>query len=433
MSAEFKEEVPTDPLANTTSSDVESASPSPSTSKPADEIPNGGLRAWLQVLGSFSLFLNTWGVINSFGAFQSYYEDELLRHVSSSDISWIGSLQACLLLIIGVATGPLFDAGYFYVLLSVGSFLVVFGMFMTSLCTEYWQLMLAQGLTCGLGSGCLFIPSVAIVSTYFTTKKSFATGIAASGSGLGGVIYPIVFARLQPRIGFGWATRVIAFLMLGMLLGCLAVMRVRVLPPQKRRLLEPRAFLELPFTMFTVAEFFGFMGLYIPFFYCTAYAAKNTGMSHNLSFYMLPIINAGSVFGRIIPNFLADKTGPLNMLIPCSLISALLAFCWIAIESTGGFIIFSLLYGFFSGTFVSLPPTTVVSLSPSLQMVGTRMGMSFCFAGLGLLIGTPVAGAILQSSGWLGTQLFCACSVTVAVACCLVARFSKAPALMAKA
>ncbi|KAJ5887890.1 MFS general substrate transporter [Penicillium taxi] len=407
--------------------------PNPSSLAPASEAPNGGVKAWLQVLGSFFLFLNTWGVINSFGVFQSYYQKELIPNSSSSNISWIGSVQACLLLIIGVFTGPLFDAGYFYVLLSLGSFLVVFGMFMTSLCTEYWQLILAQGIAVGLGSGCLFIPSVAIVSTYFTTKRSFATGLAASGSSLGGIIYPIIFVRLQPQIGFGWSTRVIAFIMLGMMLICLAVMRVRVLPPQKRRLLEPRAFLEVPFTMFTITEFFGFMGLYIPFFYCITYASEKTKASENLAFYMLPIINAGSVFGRIIPNFLADKTGPLNILIPCSLISALLAYCWIAIESFGGFIVFAILYGFFSGTFVSLPPTTVVSLSPSLGLVGTRMGMSFTFAGLGLLIGTPVAGAILHSYGWLGTQLFCACSVAIAGVCCIIARFSRESSLIAQA
>jgi hypothetical protein len=28
--------------------------------KPADEIPDGGIKAWLQVLGSFILFMNSW-------------------------------------------------------------------------------------------------------------------------------------------------------------------------------------------------------------------------------------------------------------------------------------------------------------------------------------------------------------------------------------
>ncbi|CAK1357395.1 putative transporter MCH4 [Cercospora beticola] len=395
--------------------------------------PNGGLKAWLQVLGSFILFFNTWGLVNSFGVFQTYYTTDILSNVSESDISWIGSIQAFLLLIIGVGTGPLFDAGFFFHLLCGGGFLIILGQYMTSLCTQYWQFMLAQGITVGLGCGCLFIPSVAIVSTYFTTKKSFATGIAASGSSIGGIIYPIVFARLQPRIGFRNTNIVIASIMLATTLVCVAVMRVRVLPPQKRRLVDLQAFRELPFTAFSIAEFFGFMGMYIPFFYIQTFSADKGITGATLAFYMLPVLNAASVFGRIIPNFFADKTGPLNMLIPTSALAAVLGFCWIAVDGKAGLFVFCIFYGLFSGTFVSLPPTTVVSLSPSLSVVGTRMGMSFSFAAFGILVGNPVAGAILKSGGWLGLQLFCACSVTAATAVCVVARFGKAKGLMEKA
>lgn len=395
---------------------------------PSEPIPDGGFTAWLQVLGSFFLFLNSWGIVNSFGVFQTYYASELLRDQTPSNISWIGSIQAFLLLIIGVATGPIYDAGYFRTLLFSGTFLTVFGMMMTSISKSYWEVMLAQAICVGLGSGCLFIPSVAIVATYFTTKKAFATGIATSGSSLGGVIYPIVFHKLVPRIGFGWATRVLAFIMMATLTISLAVMKVRVKPPHKRELLQLSAFKELPYTLFALGEFLGFMGLYIPFFYIQIYAteAPHTHVDGTLAFYLLVILNAASIFGRVIPNFLADKTGPLNMLIPCAAISSLLAFCWIKIRSTAGLIIFCILYGFFSGTFVSLPPTTVVSLSPSLAVVGTRMGMSFAFAGLGLLVGTPVAGAILGSgTSFVGVQVFCGATVAAATVAILGARYFK--------
>jgi len=99
-----------------------------------------------------------------------------------------------------------------------------------------------------------------------------------------------------------------------------AVMRVRIPPASKRRLLELHAFKDVPYTMFSIAELLGFMGLYIPFFYIQLYALERTTMSADRAFYLLPILNAASLFGRIIPNFLADKTGPLNMLIPCSII-----------------------------------------------------------------------------------------------------------------
>ena len=87
------------------------------------------------------------GIVNSFGVFQTYYETGLLSSSSASDISWIGSIQGFLLLVMGVVTGPLFDKGYFYAEIWTGSFLSVFGIMMTSLSTQYWQVMLAQGVS----------------------------------------------------------------------------------------------------------------------------------------------------------------------------------------------------------------------------------------------------------------------------------------------
>jgi hypothetical protein len=37
-------------------------------------VPNGGLKAWLQVLGGFFVLFNTWGILNTFGAYQLYGE-----------------------------------------------------------------------------------------------------------------------------------------------------------------------------------------------------------------------------------------------------------------------------------------------------------------------------------------------------------------------
>jgi MFS family permease len=90
-----------------------------------------------------------------------------------------------LLIFVGVLTGPAYDAGYFNHLAWTGLFLVVFGYMMLSFCTQYWQVMLAQGLAVGFGTACLFIPSVAILPQYFLKKRALANGIAASGSSMG--------------------------------------------------------------------------------------------------------------------------------------------------------------------------------------------------------------------------------------------------------
>ena len=79
------------------------------------------------------------GVFNTYGAFQTFYEQELLSSSSASAISWIGSIQGFLLLLIGSLTGPVFDMGYVRSLMIVGSFLMVFSLMMTSLAKKYYE------------------------------------------------------------------------------------------------------------------------------------------------------------------------------------------------------------------------------------------------------------------------------------------------------
>jgi MFS family permease len=125
------------------------------------------------------------GILNTFWAYQTYYETGELYIASSSNISWIGSVQSSLLLILGLVTGLLYDAGYFHALLYSGSLMILLGQMMTSFCHEYYQALLAQGFCIGIGVGLIFISGGAILSTYFNSRLALANGIAAAGSGLG--------------------------------------------------------------------------------------------------------------------------------------------------------------------------------------------------------------------------------------------------------
>lgn len=147
--------------------------------------PDGGLHAWLKVAGGFLIYINIWGFTISFGAFQSYYRTTLLSSSSPSAISWIGTMQAWLLIVIGILSGPLFDLGYFRVMLLTGNFLVVLGIMMLSLSTTYWQVFLSQGVCMGLGAGLLYIPSLALVGVWFEKKRSMALGMVMSGIAVG--------------------------------------------------------------------------------------------------------------------------------------------------------------------------------------------------------------------------------------------------------
>jgi MFS family permease len=168
------------------------------------------------VAAGFMLFFNTWGMINTFSVFQTYYEIGELFEASSSDISWIGSIQCFLLQLTGLVTGPIYDRGHLRLLLVTGSFLVVFGLMMLSLCTEYWQALLAQAFCIGIGGGLLFTPTVSLLPTWFSNRMGLAVGIASAGSSVCGVVYPIVLHRLLhvADVGFPWAVRTLGFLTL---------------------------------------------------------------------------------------------------------------------------------------------------------------------------------------------------------------------------
>lgn len=201
-------------------------------------------------------------------------------------------------MMVGALTGPIYDAGYFRELLIFGSFMLVFGQMMLSLCDTYWQVLLAQAFCIGIGTGALFVPSVAILSTYFSTRIGTAIGIAASGSSFGGIVYPIVFHKLLPEIGFAWTSRVLGFIILATMMIPNICMRVRVLPPNSRSLFDLRAFAIPAYSLQVLGFFFGFMGLYMPFFYAQLYALQHHITNENLAFYLLAVMNSTSTFGR---------------------------------------------------------------------------------------------------------------------------------------
>ena len=80
----------------------------------------------------------------------------------------------------------------------------------------------------------------------------------------------------------------------------LAFMRARIMPSTQRKFVELAAWREAPYALFGIAEFLGFMGLYIPFFYVQIYALERAIVDEDLGFYLLALLNAGSFFGRIV-------------------------------------------------------------------------------------------------------------------------------------
>ncbi|KAG8405756.1 hypothetical protein J3458_021691 [Metarhizium acridum] len=291
---------------------------------------------------------------------------------------------------------------------SPGSFLHVFGLMMCSLGTQYYQILLAQGVCSAVGVSAIFQPSINVIHGWFNKKRGAAFGILATGSSLGGVIFPIMVSRLIREVGFPWAMRTCAFLILALLI--VANLTIRAAhPPRPHKL--TKAQLAKPFSefdfVFLCAGFFCFtFGIFVPIDYLPV-QALDAGVDPNLVQYLLSILNAASLFGRLFSGIVGDKIGRYNIFVTvCALTGIWVLALWIPSSSTGGIIAFAALFGICSGAYVSLIGPLVAQISP-LREIGFRTGIIFFIASIGGLTTNPISGAILgDDKNWLGVKVF---------------------------
>ncbi|KAK7432451.1 hypothetical protein QQZ08_001016 [Neonectria magnoliae] len=365
------------------------------------------------------------GVINSFGVFQPYYVDMLTRQ--PSDISWIGSFEVFLLFFIGTFTGRLTDAGFFRPLYITGILLVALGMFSTSFCSTYWQFFIAQGVCVGLGNGLLFCPCMAVTSTYFAKKRSLAFGLAAAGSTSGGLIFPSMVRQLLPQVGFAWTIRSIAFIQVATLILAGFFMQSRLPPRSTGPLVEWSAFKDLEYSFYTIGAYLAFWATYFAFHYIAAFSRDTLDLSYSTSLDLLLVLNGIGGPGRIVPAFLGDHLGPVNMFLTSTLVSGLIMYCWAAVNSVPGLYAWAVFYGFAVGGVQSVFPAGLTSLTSDPQKQGTRMGMVFTIVSFATLTGSPIAGAIIKSQGgkYLGAQIFAGTSMVLGAAFVSAAKIVK--------
>jgi len=361
------------------------------------DFPEGGRKAWLVVFGSWCALFSSLGIMNTMGAFQEHISSHQLENLDVSIVGWIFSLYASLTFEVGLFVGPIFDAyGPRYLIIS-GSILVVLSMTFVGNCTELWQFIMCFSVLGGVGSALLFSPSIAIVGHYFDERRGTATGIAATGGAFGGIVYPLILQVLIPKIGFAWSTKVIAGISLMLCLFANIFIKDR-LPPSPNANARPdiRILARPAFAAAVLGVFLLESALFVPLTYITSYSLAQ-GFNPTFSFLVLPILNLGSVFGRWLPGFIAYKIGRFNTAILAIIltVSAVLG-VWLPFGNTKpGLITFALLFGFASGSNISLTPVCVSQLC-SIENYGRYYSTCFSIVSLGCLTGVPIAGRILD-------------------------------------
>lgn len=337
-----------------------------STDPYGNTYPEGGLESWLVVFGSFMALFGSLGLMNTIGTFQAYLSTHQLKDYSEGSIGWIFGVYAFLTFFCGVQVGPIFDAKGPRLLVFSGSVLVVVVMIAVGFCTQYWHFMVVLGIINGVATALLFTPAVSAVGHFFYEKRGVATGMAATGGSIGGIVFPLALESLFPKVGFAWATRVVALICLITLgMACLLVKsRLPSKPASKENILPDfRIFRDPIFTFTTAGIFFIEWGLFIPLSYISSYALAHN-LSTDFSYQVLAILNAGSCIGRFLPGYFSDFLGRFNAMILTVALCLLTTAClWLpAGDSVALIVIYCASFGFASGSNIGLTPVCVGQL-----------------------------------------------------------------------
>lgn len=156
--------------------------------------------------------------------------------------------------------------------------------------------------------------------------------------------------------------------------------------------------------------------MYFGFYYLSSFSrdALDDPFTFEESLNLLLVLNGVGLIGRLLPNYIADKIGAVNIFIPICGITSLLVFCWMAIDSAASLYAWSALYGAFAGGIQSMFPVALSFLTPDLRKLGVRMGMVFTIVSFATLTGPPISGAIVDATGsYTAAQAFSGSSLAL--------------------
>lgn len=384
----------------------------------AETYPEGGWCAWSVVLGSWLALFSSLGILSSIATFHAYLHSHQLARFSDAEISWIFSVYTFLSFFGGVFIGPIFDKYGPRALILAGTVCLVASLILLGICKglsrpsafqfdrqsltplEYLHFLFAFGVLSGVGTSLLFTPSIAVLGHWFARRRGLATGIATTGGSIGGIAFPLLMNFLFDRVGWErsmYAIATVCFVLCGL---SNLLLRSRLPAADNAKPLPDFRILRDPaFALTTLGIFLLELSLFIPLTYISSYMVKQ-GFDTDFSYQILPILNAGSALGRLLAGPWADRFGPFNVNILAVILSIVSCLgVWLPFGSTPqGIVVFAVLFGFSSGSNISIGPVCVGRLCRT-EHYGKYYATAYASVSLACLIGIPVAGQIVMVDG----------------------------------
>ncbi|ELT98491.1 hypothetical protein CAPTEDRAFT_205609 [Capitella teleta] len=384
---------------------------------PDGVVPDGGY-GWVVVFASFLLQTLTKGITYTFGV---VFVDMLAVFGSSaSTTAWIGSIQAALLNFTGILSGPLIQRFGWRKVTIAGSFLSASGFALSAAAPNVYILYLTYGVMTGLGNGLMFLTSMVAVQHYFDRRRSLATGIAVSGSGVGTLTFGLLSRALLDGVGFQM-TMIIqgSIMLLGVISGALlrplevTALEVDFGPGEVERsksvqstltdaeeldeanrcsnCIDLSLFKSPIFCLFGIGVLGFCLGYHVPFTYIPE-RARQFGVDAQSASFLISIVGIANVASRLVIGWMADHSPTIRFyLAGVTLTLGGVSSILIPYMTTYPLMImYSALFGMFSGIWSSLFPVILVDLL-GVAVIERSLGQVLAVGSIAFLLASPMS------------------------------------------
>jgi MFS family permease len=307
----------------------------------------------------------------------------------------------------------------------IGAVLYLAASLLASFSQKLWQFVLTQGMLAGIATCCSYMPAVTVAPMWYGQHRGLAMGVMLAGTGVGGLVFSPMMHALNEALGFRNSLRVsgaittACIVIGGIVLDWDPTTKARLEMENAARRRLPggrfRALWDIPLVNWRIARSKSFAaqvvagGLqaaayYTPVFFFSAYA-RTLGYSASMGAGFISVNNAANAVGKIIFGIMADRIGRINMLVITTAVSALSSFVlWLPSTLTASlvsaktlFVMYTVVYGATASAYVSLFPAALIEVYGPQNFASVN-GVLYMVRGMGNLVGTPSAGAMIRNS-----------------------------------
>ncbi|KAJ5504559.1 hypothetical protein N7463_007433 [Penicillium fimorum] len=321
---------------------------------------DGGMNAWLFLAACFVMEALVWGFAFTYGVFQAYYSD-IPQFKDSGNIAVVGT---CAMGIMYLDLPLVFAAyrqwpKYQRFGCGLGVLLMCAALGLSSLATNTNHLIITQGIFYALGGSIAYAPCILLMEEWFDRRKGLAFGVMWAGTGIGGVVLPIVMEQLLGKYGFRISLRGFAVVLFILTAPLVYFVKPRVPIADNQPSPPPPNFRFMFTSTFALFEFCNTveaLGFFLPSIYLPTYAGM-IGASSSLQALTVILFNLASVVGCVLMGAIIDKLDVTLCILVSTIGSSIGVFLiWGFSMSLAPLFIFSIIYGLFAGSYTSTWP-----------------------------------------------------------------------------